>query len=329
MDDLRAELGRLPSLSDLPAADRDFLLESAQAVRVAAGERLFAEGEAAEGFYLILSGQVAIAKHLEAHGARSMVLATLQPGDPVGEMGVIEGLPRGADAHALDEVRALRVPAEAWQRLMDESPARAASLMRLLLRVSSQRLRATDLELVTLFEVGRIVLERRELPAMLREVLNSLLFFCGADAGLAFLRNPFSGALEAFQGAGREAFTLHFAPQAFGDPQRFDVHWRLHAVLEDGVARVLLGGEADTFMDASFGYAARPIRWLVLAPLREPHGSTGLLALARLEGDEPLPRGVLTLLDAVTAQVAQAVELARMRAAEHARERFQQIVGGT
>lgn len=70
----------------------------------AAGERIVVEGDDTHEMYIIRKGKVAIEKR---HNGLAIRLATLGKGDFFGEMSLLEGLPRSADAVALTETRLL------------------------------------------------------------------------------------------------------------------------------------------------------------------------------------------------------------------------------
>lgn len=68
-----------PALGGVPAADRARLLAEAVPVGLAAGDRVFAEGDACRGFPLVLDGSVRVAK-VAANG-RELVLYRVRPGE--------------------------------------------------------------------------------------------------------------------------------------------------------------------------------------------------------------------------------------------------------
>jgi CRP/FNR family transcriptional regulator, cyclic AMP receptor protein len=71
-------------------------------VRFGPGEVVFQEGEPSRTVLRIEEGEVEVAK---AAGAGEVLLGTVGPGEFVGEMGVIEGRPRGATVRARGPVR--------------------------------------------------------------------------------------------------------------------------------------------------------------------------------------------------------------------------------
>ena len=101
----RALLDRLPLLAGVPAPARAQLAAAARQVRHAAGAPIFRRGDPGEGMLLVLDGLVRL--HLASAAGRELTLGLAGPGEPVGEIALIDGGPRSADATALTPVRAL------------------------------------------------------------------------------------------------------------------------------------------------------------------------------------------------------------------------------
>lgn len=72
---------------------------------LADGEYLFHEGDAGHEMFVIQEGSVRITKH-HTHGGE-VELAVLERGDFLGEMSLLEGLPRSADARAVGPAQVL------------------------------------------------------------------------------------------------------------------------------------------------------------------------------------------------------------------------------
>jgi CRP-like cAMP-binding protein len=101
----------------------------------APGEFLFQQGDdAAHHMFAILEGEVEIDR-----GER--VVAKLGPNDLVGEMALIDAMPRSASAKALTPVRAAVVSEKRFLFLVQQHPSFSLAM----LRVLTQRLR-TNLE---------------------------------------------------------------------------------------------------------------------------------------------------------------------------------------
>ncbi|MGQ0586582.1 MAG: EAL domain-containing protein [Gammaproteobacteria bacterium] len=105
---------------------------------LAAGEWLFREGDAGDTAFVIENGLLEICR--ESNGDRERI-AQLGPGEMIGEMSLIDGLPRSASAFARLPTR-LRVLTHSH---LDEKLGDADPLLRLLLKMILKRYRvATD-----------------------------------------------------------------------------------------------------------------------------------------------------------------------------------------
>src|SRR5689334_8343552 len=100
---------------------------------VAAGERLFAQGDQADGAYLIASGSVEVRRRT-ARG--TIEIATLSAGDIVGELALFTGGARTADAVVASPTALIFLSrAEFEQRLEAMDP-----IMRQIARILVQRM---------------------------------------------------------------------------------------------------------------------------------------------------------------------------------------------
>ena len=85
-------------------------------VQFASGEAIVREGDPGDAFYVITAGSAVV----QQNGAR---LRELGEGDFFGEISLIDGAPRTATITATDEVSALTLQREQFQRLIDEHPS--------------------------------------------------------------------------------------------------------------------------------------------------------------------------------------------------------------
>ena len=103
----------------------------------AAGQVICQEGESGDAMFLIRSGHAAIVKGgFEA----PIVLACRGAGEFIGEMALLENLPRSASVVALDEVYLYHVTRDDFQRMLASSTKLDVGMLRKL----SSRLRAAD-----------------------------------------------------------------------------------------------------------------------------------------------------------------------------------------
>lgn len=123
------------SLSDEAAASlRDLLLEK----DVTTNTRLFNKGETGDAMYLIERGRVRISIRDEEH--QEITLTELAQGDFFGEMSLIDGRQRSADATVIDDSRLAILPRQAFLSFVRLNPDVALGMLAAL----SDRLRRTD-----------------------------------------------------------------------------------------------------------------------------------------------------------------------------------------
>jgi CRP/FNR family cyclic AMP-dependent transcriptional regulator len=114
-------------------------LESTGVIRsLVRGDVLFEAGDKPDNLYVVLAGRIAIANR--SIDGRESVMALMETGDLFGEMGMLDGLPRSAEARALEASRVLAVPYEPVRELFEHEPTLLWGVVRML----SGRLRAVD-----------------------------------------------------------------------------------------------------------------------------------------------------------------------------------------
>jgi CRP/FNR family transcriptional regulator, cyclic AMP receptor protein len=89
--------------------DRAGLEEAGRTARWRAGTVLFREGEEPGAVFLVLEGRVKV--HVATAKGHEVLLAVKEPGELLGELAAIEGVPRSASATVLDDLSAVVVPA--------------------------------------------------------------------------------------------------------------------------------------------------------------------------------------------------------------------------
>jgi CRP-like cAMP-binding protein len=113
----------------LPRRVIDELAEVANRREFRRGERIFAQGDAGESLYCVVSGGVRIiAIGIEG---QEIFLNEIGPGDCFGELELLEGFPRTAGACAIDPTVLLVVQGRTFLRLLKEQPQLSARFLRL------------------------------------------------------------------------------------------------------------------------------------------------------------------------------------------------------
>jgi CRP-like cAMP-binding protein len=114
--------------AQLGERERRLLLEAGHERRVAPGRRLYEEGQRAPSLVVILRGRVKVSS-VTLEGAERL-LALRREGDLLGEMATLTGRSRTATVTAIDNVRAIVVPADAFEGLWRSESAILLALMR-------------------------------------------------------------------------------------------------------------------------------------------------------------------------------------------------------
>src|SRR5829696_6455409 len=99
---------------------------------------LFRQGEKGDAMYLIGSGRVRIS--IRDHDNHELTLAELAQGDFFGEMSIIDGRQRSADAHVIEDARLAILSREAFLSFVRTNPDVALEMLSAL----TDRLRRTD-----------------------------------------------------------------------------------------------------------------------------------------------------------------------------------------
>lgn len=117
----------------MPKSDWDALKALGRPVTFRQGETIFLQGVSAKAMYLIESGRVEVS--VASVDGHKSVLNQMGPGEALGEIALLDGGPRSADAVAVsDEVRAIAIDQAAVFRVLMGSPDVVATLIRELCR---------------------------------------------------------------------------------------------------------------------------------------------------------------------------------------------------
>jgi CRP-like cAMP-binding protein len=131
----------------------------------AAGDVVFKEKTTGDSLYIIVSGEVVIEKALDAEGTEFKTLAILGSGEFFGEMAVIEGQPRFAQARASKDSALYEVGRDKFFTFIKEHPETGISLFSQIMRVTMRRLQHTSNELTMLFDLSRMLTQQHKSPA--------------------------------------------------------------------------------------------------------------------------------------------------------------------
>lgn len=125
-------------LAELPDRLASGLLAGATARRLAAEEVLFLAGDPGDGLYRLDEGLLKVS--ITSASGAERILAILGPGSIVGDLAIIDGLPRSASVTALRDCKMHFLSRAAFEKFAGTEPA----IYKYLLNVMAARLRDTD-----------------------------------------------------------------------------------------------------------------------------------------------------------------------------------------
>lgn len=137
---------------------------------------IFKEKSSGDTLYIIVEGEVVIEKAMDEEGREFKTLAILAAGDFFGEMAVLEGAVRFAQARASRDAALYEVGRQQFFSFIKEHPETGMSVMSEIMRTVSRRLQHTSSELTMLFDLSRLLLRRHKSPGeFLAEVMAEML----------------------------------------------------------------------------------------------------------------------------------------------------------
>lgn len=182
--------------------------------RLGADEVLFLKGDVGDALYGVLSGRMKIST--TAPGGKEIVLSVMNAGDIFGEIALLDGGPRSADAIAMTDCTLFVIQRREFTGLLEREPRLATHLLRLV----CARLRATS-EMV---EDAAFL----SLPARLAKRLLALSPLQGEKVNGTVSLRVSQSDLAQIMGTSRESINKHL--------QR----WRANGWVDLGRSRVTL-----------------------------------------------------------------------------------------
>jgi len=136
------------ALFGLTADEARVVVGYMRVVTCAKGATLLREGDGrdASEMLLLLDGEVSVDAGTD-NAAGSVAIASLGPGSVLGEVALLDGLPRSAQCTALSPVRAAGLTRVSLQAMLDQQPRVAAKLMIVLSQRITERLRGMGQQL--------------------------------------------------------------------------------------------------------------------------------------------------------------------------------------
>ena len=136
MTTIAETLRGLPYFADLDDILINEVCARSETIEVESGTTIIEEGSLSEEMYVVVSGELEVTKK---GSSRNIVLATLGPGEVVGEIALLDGAPRTASVTATTSISLIRIPAAAFEELISDS-----RVVRRMFRTVTARLRGIE-----------------------------------------------------------------------------------------------------------------------------------------------------------------------------------------
>jgi CRP/FNR family transcriptional regulator, cyclic AMP receptor protein len=148
-----AALGKISIFSGLGQAALEQLAGIASEESFRLGDFVFREGSPGDALFLLLGGKIRISREVAGMGEEA--LAVLGPGDYFGEMSIIDGAPRSADARVHEACSLLVITKDDMEDLLFLNKDLAYEILWSWVRTLSTRLRETNDKMTFLSVSGK------------------------------------------------------------------------------------------------------------------------------------------------------------------------------
>lgn len=277
-----------------------------------AGEVICREGEMGGALFLIVSGSFVVEKQSFQEEVKSKVVARLEAGEFFGEMAFLQGMPYSATVSAKEPSIIFELSRTSLENIAKKEPKAALDHVMTVSAALSSRLRSTTRELVTVFEIARVVGAAPTLEEMSFQVMGQLALDLGTRASLAFYSwNPYNEEYVLVNAGGTDQ--NQFPPSI--EVKSGLLSW-VSAPLE-WLPDIAKGGKDIKPLPFTQGH-------LVITRINMLNVREGLFVYYA-----PVPHAFTTgdrqMMDTVSSVLAPALSTARLRDEESARQKMQQI----
>ncbi|RMF17360.1 MAG: cyclic nucleotide-binding domain-containing protein [Candidatus Dadabacteria bacterium] len=146
-------LAQIALFQDLSPNELERIAALAKEVSFSKNDSIFAEGDAGNALYMIIEGEVRIAKIIPGIGEEA--LAILKPGSFFGEMALLDDSPRSAHAIAHTAARLFAIERDQFESLLFVDKELAYHVLSAIVRVLAARLRETNDKVTAFFAMSK------------------------------------------------------------------------------------------------------------------------------------------------------------------------------
>jgi len=153
METLERIIAEHPFFAGLDGGFTNLMVSCASNVRFQPATYIFKEGDAANTFYLIRAGKVALEVRAPQHSP--IIISTLEVGDILGWSWLLAPYQWKFHARAIDEVRAIALDGKCLRTKCEENHDLGYEVLKRFARIIEQRLDATRFQLLDVYAVKR------------------------------------------------------------------------------------------------------------------------------------------------------------------------------
>jgi CRP/FNR family transcriptional regulator, cyclic AMP receptor protein len=153
METLERIISEHPFFIGLDQGFTNLMVSCASNVRFKAGTYILKEGDAANTFYLIREGRVAVEVLAPQH--KPIIVSTLGVGEILGWSWLMPPFQWKFHAHAVDDIRAIALDGKCLRTKCEENHDLGYEILKRFARIMEQRLEATRLQLLDVYGVRR------------------------------------------------------------------------------------------------------------------------------------------------------------------------------
>jgi CRP-like cAMP-binding protein len=150
METLQGILADHPFFAGMPDRHLELITGCASNIRLEPGQMIFREGEDAHQFYLIRQGKVALQMFSERRGP--LIILTVGEGEVLGWSWLFPPYRWKFAARTLETTRAIAIEGQCLRAKADSDHDLGYELLRRFVRIVEDRLDATRLQLVNVYE---------------------------------------------------------------------------------------------------------------------------------------------------------------------------------
>ncbi|PIZ74532.1 hypothetical protein COY07_00430 [Candidatus Peregrinibacteria bacterium CG_4_10_14_0_2_um_filter_43_11] len=244
------------------------------------GDYVFKEGQEDDHFYVILEGEIEIS--VKTSEGNEKVIAYVKPGELLGE-GTLSGKTlKPASARAFSEVRLLALSYDNFTKMIAEDAPGSVEFLLKVLGMVNNRLHQTNLKMLAIFEISRMMtVYRDDLVGLCKTLIRQLIALTQSSEGIVLIKNSFS--------------------------QTYRTIYSTTPLLSENLINDL-DIEKPQYFTGKNGH-------LLVMNLKQ----SGVIILSRPISDEPFEDGQLRLVQMIAEQAAGIIDDASRRAIEKAR----------